>query len=167
MINGFDDQTFKPDENVTRAQFAKMLVEALDLELSSTENLATVFADNDQIPEWAKPYILTAFNNKLILGYEGGNGLKVFKPDQLITRAEMAVMIARGFNQDLDNGNKTKTSFADDSQIPVWAKSAINNNFNHQIVNGYQEDNTFRPNNNATRAEAAKMIYMLLEALHY
>ncbi len=165
VINGFANQTFMPDENVTRAQFAKMLVEALNLELNSTENLATVFADNAQIPDWAKPYILTAYNNKLILGYEGENGLKVFKPDQLITRAEMAVMIARGLGQDLDSGNET--TFADDNQIPFWAKSAININFNHQIINGYQEDNTFRPNKNATRAEAAKMIYMLLEALHY
>lgn len=89
VINGFEDNTFRPTENVTRAQFAKMLVEALDLKLNNSST-SLHFPDLAET-HWANNYIRIAVDNGIINGYPDGT----FKPDEPVTYAESMAMILR------------------------------------------------------------------------
>lgn len=154
LMTGYPDGTFRPDNNVTRAEFAKMLVVALDLPLDAT-TIADL-ADAIDIPAWAQGYIGAAVKIGLIKGYEGGT----FRADRQMTRAEMAVMVARA----LKTTEKAQLEFRDAADIPSWAVDGIAQAVAGGIVKGY-EDNTFRPGNPATRAEAAAMVLRLLEVV--
>ncbi|MGQ9533507.1 MAG: S-layer homology domain-containing protein, partial [Desulfotomaculales bacterium] len=154
VISGYPDGTFKPDNNVTRAEFAKMLAAALDL--APDAGAAAGFADTAAIPAWAKGYVGAAVRAGLIRGYEDNT----FRADRQITRAELAVMVARA----LKATEKAQLGFKDATDIPSWAADGIAQAVAKGIIKGY-EDNTFRPANPATRAETAAMTLRLLNAL--
>ncbi|WP_053954728.1 S-layer homology domain-containing protein [Inediibacterium massiliense] len=143
-ISGYPDQTFKPDNKITRAEFATVLVKALDLELTSGK----VFTDTQN--HWAKDYISTAYAKGIVSGYNENT----FGANDLITREQMAVMVVKAIGLDQVIGN---VSFTDKDQISLWALDAIRVASIQKIVGGY-EDNTFRPSNYATRAEAVTVI---------
>ncbi|WP_163859575.1 S-layer homology domain-containing protein [Paenibacillus elgii] len=125
---------------------------ALQLE----EQGATVtFIDNDQIGKWAKQAVAQAVQAEMINGYGDGS----FCPNAQITRAEMAVMIARALKPSL-KANSVSV-FADDESIPKWAKSAIEAIREIGIISG-RGGNRFVPNDTATRAEAAAMLLRML-----
>ncbi len=124
----------------------------------------TVFAAFSDVPE-TSPYsnAVSALNQLgVITGYEDGT----FKPDNDVTRAEFTAMLMRT----LGAGSVGSTSSADlpftdisdqDSDIS-WAIPNINTAYKNGIINGYPEDNTFRPNNNVLFEEAVKMIVCAL-----
>ena len=87
MVAGYPDGTFRPDHPITRAEFTVMLVRALRLEGTGAP---LTFTDRDQIGSWAAEAIGLAVEAGIVRGYEDGS----FRPDEPITRAEMAVMIA-------------------------------------------------------------------------
>ena len=153
IVSGYPDGTFKPNHPVTRAEFTVMLTGALQLE----EQSATVtFTDNDQIGKWAKQAVAQAVQTEMINGYEDGS----FRPNAHITRAEMAVMIARALKLPLKANSVTV--FADDEAIPQWAKSSVEAIRAIGISSG-REGNKFVPSETATRAEAAVMLLRMLE----
>ncbi|MBQ3390041.1 MAG: S-layer homology domain-containing protein [Firmicutes bacterium] len=89
-IEGYPDGTFKPNKVLTRAEAAKIIGFAASNRLDRCETEETpVFADQDQIPEWAKPWVEKCQCLGIISGYEDGT----FRPDQTITRAELAKML--------------------------------------------------------------------------
>ena len=143
-ITGYPDGTFKPDNTITRAEFATVLVKAYDLELQSGK----VF--NDTQNHWAKEYIATAAANGIIQGYSDTE----FGPDDKITREQMAVMIIRAEGADTAAG---ELSFTDSESISSWAVDAVITAAELGIITGYP-DNSFKPQGNATRAEAATVI---------
>lgn len=147
-ISGYPDGTFKPDNNITRAEFATVLVKALELE----ETTGKVFADTAN--HWARKYIATAAANGIVSGYNEN----AFGADDLITREQMAVMIVKSAR--LKNSTPY-TEFADATKISSWAKSAVDTASYNDIIKGYP-DGTFRPQNNATRAEAVTVIGKIL-----
>ncbi|UKS28112.1 S-layer homology domain-containing protein [Paenibacillus sp. HWE-109] len=159
VINGYEDQTFRPENNVTRAEFTSMIVSALGLAVG--KDASPSFADTDQIPSWAKGYVKAAVDAGIIEGRAGADGGTYFDADALITRAEMAVMITRVLHT---TPSGSALSFTDANDIPDWAKSSIAHLVKEEIINGF-EDNTFRSNANATRSQAASMIYKLLVEL--
>ncbi|TDF95444.1 InlB B-repeat-containing protein [Paenibacillus piri] len=153
FVSGYPDGTFNPDGPITRAEFTVMLTGALKLE-GSSEELA--FTDNGQIGSWAKQSVARAVWAGIVSGYEDGS----FRPTARITRAEMAVMIARALKFSLDE-NAT-TSFADDREIPKWAKATVEMIRKQGIVSG-RDGNSFVPNDTATRAEAIVMALRMLK----
>lgn len=160
---GFENRTFQPEQTATRGQFAKMVAEALGLR---ADGKATAFTDRQDIPSWAQASAAAAVQAGLLQGYEE-NGKTFFKASQTITRAEMAVIIANALKTEAirkGNGN-ADVSFQDEANIPSWAQSSVKAAVSSGILNGY-EDRTFRSSNVATRAEAAAMIYKLLNALN-
>ncbi|WP_053373141.1 S-layer homology domain-containing protein [Paenibacillus sp. FJAT-27812] len=161
VIQGFEDNTFRPDVTVTRAAFAKMIVQALGLPAASGN---TSFADNNEIPAWAKGDVAAAVQAGILKGYEQ-NGKTWFKASQTITRAEMSVMIANALKANSQQPANAEISFKDAAAIPAWAKSSINTAVTAGILTGYK-DLTFRSDREASRAEAAAMIYRLLDSLH-
>ena len=94
IVNGFEDNTYRPKDNVTRAQLTKMLVEMLKLQ--TTGKNEKTFSDVSS-NHWAYNYIKRATDNSIINGYEDGT----FKPDKEVSFVEAAAMMLR--RMDLDN----------------------------------------------------------------
>lgn len=154
LVNGYPDGFFRPDNPITRAEFTKILIKALKIELLAAAS--PTFSDVPQ-DHWAFPYVETAAENGIVKGI--GEGL--FASERNITRAEIATMIARAFSF-VPSGESP--SFADADQIPEFAREAVAAVGARDIVQGYP-DGTFRPQENATRAEAAVMIFRSLSLI--
>ncbi|OBZ17185.1 S-layer homology domain-containing protein [Bacillus sp. FJAT-26390] len=161
VVHGFEDHTFRPDQSVTRAQLVKMIADALALKASGTP---IYFADSDLLQNWAKDAVARAVEEGLIQGYQE-KGKSWFKPNQPLTRAELAVILARVLDRNAVHATKGEVAFTDQKDIPKWAQPAVIAVSRANIVSGYP-DGSFRQGGYVTRAEAAKMIYMLLESLH-
>lgn len=150
IISGYPDGLFRPEGNITRVEFTKMVVTALKLELYNP----TTSTFKDAPPEfWGFPYIETAAKDGIVNGV--GEGL--FAPDRGITRSDISVIVARALK--LTGGSPL--TFADTNLIPDYALDFVSAAVQAGIVKGYP-DNTFRPLNNATRAEAAVMMLRML-----
>jgi len=143
IIGGYSDGTFRPINNVTRAEFAKMICLAMGWDLIEPQTPS--FKD---VPKssWAYKYIETAKAKGVIGGYNDAT----FRPTNNITRAEIAKIVAETLK--LPTGTSTLKDVGSH-----WAKDYIDACTKAGIVGGYS-DNTFRPNNTATRAEAVKMV---------
>ncbi len=159
IINGYEASgkyNYRSNGKITRAEFVKLLVTALKLNISEAEDLDISFADNNNIPDWALPYIKIAVMNGLINGKKI-DGKNYFAAEDYINREEIAAIIGRM----LGNEDRDEISFSDNASISSWAQKEVEKLIRLGIITGY-EDNTFRPSNNASRAEAAVMIYKLL-----
>jgi hypothetical protein len=161
VMKGYEDHTFRPNEEVTRTQFASMIVRALGLQsMGSTLK----FEDQSAIPSWAAGDVAAAVDTGILRGYEV-NGKMFFEPSEKITRAEMSVMLANALKAKTHKQTNKEGNFADLASIPQWAQASVKAGVEAGILGGFA-DHTFRPENNATRAEAAATIYKLLEALY-
>ncbi|HPT36568.1 MAG TPA: S-layer homology domain-containing protein [Bacillota bacterium] len=148
VVGGYEDGTFRPEAGITREEFAKMVVLAAGLEPDAESELS--FADTDEIAEWARGYVSAAVKAGIIQGV----GDNRFAPKAPVTRAQAATMIMRSLGQVEASRELT---FEDAESIPEWAKAAILGAIEKGIIDGF-EDNTFRPDLNCTRAQAAKML---------
>ena len=99
IIQGYPDNTFRPSEKMTRAEFAKIIVTLDGMEEEKEEN---IFTDIDK--HWANKYIKIASSKGMIKGY----GNKTFQPNKKITYAEVAAILLRdlGIEEKLDNNLK-------------------------------------------------------------
>lgn len=152
VISGYLDGTFKPNKNITRAEFAKIIVSAMktvDFEAKAE------FSDvNDE--DWYAPYVASAYKNGYITGYPDGS----FRPNANISRADICAVIYRCIKNTASENN-SGTVFADDTSIPNYAREGVYALAGSGIVNG-MGDNRFAPLENATRAQASKIIYLSL-----
>jgi len=144
VAGGYPDGTFKPDAQTSRSEFVTLLVKAFKLEVKSGK----VF--DDTANSWAKDYISTATAYGITAGY----GDTIFGAGDPITREQMAVMLVKAGKFVSAGEGKT---FVDGNQISLWAREAISIATQQQIMSGY-DDNTFRPQNNASRAEAVTVL---------
>ncbi len=146
LISGYTDGTFKPDNSVTRAEFASMVNKALGL----TEKGDVPFSDVKS-GSWYYDAISIAVKAGYCSGYEDGT----FKPDATITRAEAAVMIslAKGLTQN----TAAASGFADAANIPAWAKGYVGAVVSAGYMSG-RTDGTFDATNTITRAEAVSSL---------
>ncbi|WP_197029760.1 fibronectin type III domain-containing protein [Brevibacillus borstelensis] len=153
IVSGYPDGAFKPNHPVTRAEFMMMLAGALQLE---EEGATLTFSDQDQIGKWAMQSVAKGVQAGIVNGYGDGS----FRPNTQITRAEMAVMIARALK--LPHKAQIKTGFADDEMIPEWAKGSVEAIRGRGITSG-REGKKFVPGDTATRAEAATILLRMLD----
>ncbi len=155
VISGKTATLYAPGDNVTRAEYASMLVRALKL---SANGAGKEFTDVAQ-GEWYYNTVQTASALGIVSGYEDGS----FRPNNSITREEMAVMTLRAAEAaGRSLPAKTSVSFSDADQISEYAKDAVNKLAAAQIING-MGDGTFAPQQTANRAQAAVIIYQLCE----
>ncbi|MDI7740987.1 S-layer homology domain-containing protein [Lysinibacillus fusiformis] len=136
----------KPENNITRAQFTKILVNAMNL---SNGDIKKTFSDVKS-SEWYYNYVQIASSRGIVIGKEDGT----FKPNDKITRAQMATMIYRAFNQTIDFSSKVKAFKDVKSNDEV--SDAIVRIASVGIVKGYGD--VFKPYNFATRSQAVLMI---------
>ncbi len=153
IVQGYSDNTFKPAQATTRAEFMKMLANAFKWQGEQAE---LAFTDNDSIGAWAKDAIAQGVKRGVISGYSDGS----FRPNQEITRTEMFVILSRVM--DLDSSSAHQTGFNDDSAIPAWGKGAVEALRELGVVKG-RNNNSFAPNDAATRAEALVVILRVLD----
>ncbi|MCY9693042.1 immunoglobulin-like domain-containing protein [Paenibacillus alginolyticus] len=162
VISGMEEGVYAPGATVTRAQFVVMLSKTFGLQSAP----APAIKDDERIPSWAKPHIVAAVEKGWIQGYQEGDALQ-FLPDQGMTRAELAVLMERimnSYQQGAPSDSAIKR-YEDQSSLPGWADSAIHRMTESRLMQGY-EDGKFHPERQVTRAEAAVLLYRLLEQLH-
>ncbi|MHA7964422.1 cadherin-like beta sandwich domain-containing protein [Paenibacillus sp. CAU 1782] len=153
IVSGYTDHSFMPERQVSRAEFTIMLMKAIGQDVLGEP---VRFTDQGQIPEWAMESIAKAVAKGIVGGYGDGS----FQPSKTISRAEMAVMIARALS--LPNQATVSAGFADDSSIPEWAKSSVHILKEQGILSG-RGGNRFDPSAFTTRAEAITLILRLLD----
>lgn len=154
IVNGISKGVFAPNKTITRAEFVKMALLALNVEID--DSLVSVYEDVSE-NDWYYDYVITAHNN----GYVMGVGNNKFSPDSLIERQNMATVLYRmiGSPQIVDN----QLSFVDSYQVSDYAKDAVNYFSCNGIING-TGDGRFNPKGYATRAEVSQLIYNLLNS---
>lgn len=155
IINGFGDGTFRPGDKVTREEFVKMLVVALNLK----GDIKLGFNDVDST-HWAYEYIKKAVSAGVVNGISDTE----FGINTAISRQDMAVMAYRAAKKvgKLNNIEPDKNNFSDESDIADYAKDAIAYMKSAGIINGVGE-NMFNPLGTATRAETAVVISKIID----
>jgi len=157
IIGGHRDGTFRPDTQVSRAEFVAMLARALYL--PDDASAAAHFRDAGTF-SWAAGAIGAATKAGLVGGNADGN----FAPARHISRAEIAVVLSRVVQQGLVTVPRVPAvNFADQHTIPAWAVSGVRIAAEAGLVHG-AGDGRFNPNNFVTRAEVATMLYRLVAA---
>lgn len=149
IINGYENNEFKPERNITRAEFITMTANALSLKPVSTD---LSFYDKNQIPDWASQSMQTAVQAGLIDGYEDGS----LRPNQPISRTEIVTILVKGFH--LPAATNYSLKYTDRDAIPNWAVNYVRTAATEGLVDGY-EDGSFAPNNPAKRSEVASILY--------
>ena len=158
IINGYQDDTFRPSNNVSRAEFIKLITSA-----SKGEDYFTYEKERTFNYNWYDVYMNYALNNGFFTK-EVGYGV----PNDFITRKEMIVILGKiaktshlieyselkeaPFN-DVDN-------IFDDAEIEF-----VNYSYSSELIKGY-EDGSFKPLNNMTRAEVATVIYNFVKKVN-
>ncbi len=148
-ISGYPDGTFKPDKIITRAEFTTVLAKSFQLENRGEKT----FIDTEA--HWAKNYIAAAVAEGIVNGYDTAT----FGPDNPVTREQMAVMTVKAAKVSPEAGEPL---FDDSGSISAWAGEALVTAMENGLIEEYA-DNTVRPQNSATRAEAVTVI---VNALH-
>lgn len=155
VINGIDSKHFAPDNYVTREQFVKILVVAFDIKSSNNIEYFSDFEEN----AWYIPYIMSAKDAGIANGYADGS----FGIGDNITREDLAVL---AYNTAIKSGvifnDGVENSFSDFSEISDYAKESVLILSANGIINGF-ENNVFSPKSFATRAQAAKIVNLLLK----
>lgn len=153
IIAGFPDGTFKPNEPVTRAQFATIISKALS---PAGKRQAIAFKD---VPSnfWASAAIQSAYQGQYVSGYPDGT----YKPQQQIPRVQALVSLANGLGLNTDNQNAL-SFYTDATQIPKYATGSVAAATTRQLVINYPTLKQLNPNREATRAEVAALVYQAL-----
>lgn len=156
-IGGYGDGSFKPDKNITRAEFSKILNKTLKLE----EFKGSAFEDTYN--HWAKDDIYTLVQHNIIKKEEYGAN---YTPDKNITRIEITKMLVRamGLGKQAEELSHKNTSFIDNKTIDLKDRGYVLVAVEQGFIGGYP-DNTFKPLKEATRGEATSMVVRMLEAM--
>ena len=162
ILTGYTDGTFNPDANITRAEFAAIVVRALGLEEGMGTNAFSDISDT----AWYCGYIETAAAYQIITGYED----RTFRPNDKITREQAMVMVARamvitGLDAALSgtDAEKILSNFTDAFETSNYAKTAAAVCINTGVINGRNSGTQLSPKNFVSRAEVAVMIQRLLQ----
>lgn len=152
IVNGYEDGTFRPDQQVTREELLVMLQRASGVAGSALER---EFTDRSSISPWAREAVGLAVREGWISGYEDGS----LRPGQAVSRAELAVLLGRYAG--LAPVGPEQARFADNDEIPLWAKGYAAAAVVEGILEG-REQGRFAPLEKTTRAEAAVVLIRLL-----
>lgn len=158
FVNGVSEKNFNPDANITRAEFATLVVKTMGLSEAEYENTYYDVVSDD----WFAGYVQAAKNEGYISGYNG-----MFRPNDYITREEIAKVIVAAYNKKTNNTMEPGAAlyFSDIESISAWAYDYIVEATKQGFVNGVSETR-FAPKSNATRAQAAVMLKRLYDKLN-
>lgn len=146
LVSGYGDGTFKPGNEITRAEFATLALNAFGLESATVKGFTDV-----KVTDWFYGPVSQLAGMGIVNGYGDGT----FNPNAPITRAEAAIILVN--IQGLAVNPAATVAFEDAVEIPEWAKGQIGAAYEAGYVSGYP-DGTFGPGKNITRAEAIVMM---------
>lgn len=158
IIAGYTDGTFRPNNSITRAEFAKIIVMASG---QYDANATAEFTDVKS-KDWYYSYVASAKNLGLVNGRDDGS----FDPNAKITRADICTIVYRyikTINPDFGK-DAAKATFKDFASVPSYAQEAVQALSAAGIVSG-MGDNKFEPKAYATRAQSAKIVYGAIQVL--
>ena len=156
IITGYNETTFGPNDTMTRAQFAAIVVRGLGLPLMTTNNFTDV-----KTGAWYAPYVGTAYT----YGIVNGKTATSFDPNGTITRQEAATMVVRaarvlGLDTTMGDADEILLLFSDGKKVASWAKDAVA----WCCAAGVLADGgTIQPTRAILRGEIAQMIYNVLD----
>ena len=158
IIDGREEGAFVPAGNVTRAEFAKLIVKTFGLESTTAKEVFTDVNTGD----WYQPYVAAAAEAGLIDGRAEG----IFAPNETITRAELATIASRALTKvksykAVEAVDTALAAFTDANEVNTSLKAGVAFAAEQALVVG-QDAGKFNPNAATTRAEAAVVIYRLL-----
>jgi beta-N-acetylglucosaminidase len=166
IMFGYGNGIYKPDASITRAEFASLVVRVLDTNstqaASQSASIATYTAAESQftdVPanEWYFESVTTAAQLGIVGGYPGN----VFKPNQSISREEMAVMIVRALDTKGIFSEPANITYNDESKINSIFLDSIKRLAYLSIMNG-RDGNIFGPKDASTRGETAGVLSRML-----
>lgn len=153
IVKGYEDNTFKPDKNMTRAEVATIINRLIG---ASKESLKYI-PDLDR-QSWYSSEIRKSVQTGVITGDENGN----VRPTSYVTREEVVAMLSRAF---YISGNSTLVeNYTDESEISEWAKDYVATFLNYKYIMGY-EDGTIRPKANITRSEFVTLLGRMFKTI--
>ncbi|MHA6531863.1 S-layer homology domain-containing protein [Paenibacillus sp. BAC0078] len=158
VVKGYDDGSFKPDNLVTRAEAATLLVKTLGIVPSSAQ---TSFKDVKP-GAWYAGSVSTAVQAGLFKGYTDGS----FKPEQTITQQEMVAIIYQAllYGGYVHNDTGNLQQFAASAGYKVWSSNAVDAMLKEGLLKS-EDAFAIQANKQTTRAESAELIYRMLRAL--
>ncbi|UJF32243.1 hemoblobin-interacting domain-containing protein [Paenibacillus hexagrammi] len=149
VVSGYEDGSFQPDRQVTRAEFAVMIGHIFHFPVVQADNAFTDVDSN----AWYAQDVAAAREYGYVSGYPGG----LFKPDEPIKRQDAALMIGKAFHMQAAASAAGLGAFSDGSEVAAYAQTAVKTLTNSGYMNGYP-DGTLRPSGAITRAEAVVML---------
>lgn len=155
-IGGFPDGSFKPNNGITRAQFAAIAMKALNLPEAGRP---AKFRDLSQ-KHWAYKAVSAVSDAGLVGGYPDGS----FRPEDRITRTQAFVILSKALKK-ADDDAKVLSRYKDGEKVPAWAIPSVAKAANAGIVVNYPDAYKIRPGDEATRAEVAALTYQTMSNL--
>jgi len=155
VILGKGAGIFAPEDKVTRYESVIMLVRILGhTDISSNKEIPDTFKGADKVPEWAQREIAVGVEEGIITGED----LVDFKGSEPAKRYEVAVFAVRalGLEEEAKNIKNIDLDFKDISKIPLAYRSYVQIAVEKGIITGF-EDETFRPMESISRAQAATL----------
>jgi hypothetical protein len=154
---GSPEGAFRPDEPVTRAEYAALVQKAFEQQ----ETLGSMPFSDVPADFWGNPAIDSAVKKGFMKGYPDGT----FAPEQKITRLEVLLSLVNGLGLPKPNNpDEVVTLFQDSPKLPAWAVPAIATAADSNIVVNYPARDQLRPDQPTTRAEVAALIHQALVA---
>jgi|GEM_PF-3920136 len=157
VIEGYSDGTFKPAQNINRAEYIKMVVKTVQCNqpagwINAPDQIANPYSDVDKSDWFYEPVMLALINGII-------DSDTAFRPADNLNRAEAAKTINLAF--DIDAPTPLSPKFTD---VPPgeWYSTYVYKAAYNKIVGGYP-NNTFKPSESINRAEAAKMVWLSYE----
>ncbi len=155
IIKGFPDGSFRPNDPVTRAQFAALLSQAMNKAPVRSNATFTDVASNF----WANTAIQKAYTTGFMSGYSA----TTFRPNENISRVQILVSLANGLGYTPTKPTEsTLQNYADAATIPAYARNSIAAATENRMVVNYPNLKLLNPNQPSTRAEVAAFIYQAL-----
>ena len=155
IVVGYPDRLFKPSRNISRAEFATMLVKGFDKDMYSCAP-EKLFSD---VPanHWANSAITVAVHNDLLKGYPNGK----FMPNHNVTRVEALCALSKGIKcaeMDKCKAQEILSKYCDGNTVPEWAIIPIAKALEKGALNNSPSPNTIAPFKDASRADIAAML---------
>lgn len=151
IINGYADNSFRPDASMTRAELITVLNRLIGLESETDKYIPDITRQ-----DWFYTNMKRAVNAGIIEGDNKG----LVKPNDNVTREQAVLIISRAFR--IKNEGLSYTSFEDDASISSWAKPEFLTFVRKQYITGYK-DNTLKPQNSISRAEILTILNRVLK----
>ena len=156
VVSGYEDGSFRPENPISREEFAKMIAVTFSLDLSVTQN---VYYSDIPPTRWSYPYILAT--KEYVTGYYPPKGQPFFDPAAKATREDVATALVKIMGLSTD---KYSIHFTDENAISPNLRKYVDVAADYQLISGYP-DGTFKPQNPISRAEVAALLYRAIKGI--